>query len=82
MFKYKLLKWLNIFCIIVSAIIFSLPAYGAVGLDLSAHFALKFKNDLDLTKLNESSSDYWKSKQEGPLIIGGDVFLSPPASFI
>ena len=49
-----------------------------MALDFSAHFALKFKSDIDLTKLNEGSGDYWKSQQEGPLIIGGDIFFSPP----
>ena len=78
MSNYKLSKWLGIFFIIISIIIFSPYAYGAIALDLSAHFALKFKSDIDLTKLNEADSDYWKSKQEGPLIIGGDVFFSPP----
>ena len=78
MSKYILSKWLSIFFTISSVVIFSSFAYGVVSLDVSAHFALKFKSDLDLTELNEGNSEYWKSKNEGPLIVGGDIFLSPP----
>ncbi len=77
-FKLYLRKWLNMFYIIVVITIFPLSAYGAIALDVSGHFALKFKSDLDLTKFNAGNEDHWKSKNEGPLIIGGDVFLSPP----
>ena len=76
--KFYLRRWFNLFYIIIGIAIFPLSTYGAVGLDFSGHFALKFKSDLDLTKLNAGNSDYWESQQEGPLIIGGDVFLSPP----
>ena len=77
-FKLYLRKWLNIFYLIVVITISPLSAYGAVGLDVSGHFAFKFKSDLDLTKLNAGNEDYWQSKNEGPLIVGGDVFISPP----
>ena len=78
--KFYLKKWVNVFFIIISVVIFPLSAYGAVSVDISGHFALKFKSDLDLTKLNAAGSEnYWKSKQEGPLILGGDIFFSPPA---
>ena len=76
--KFYLRKWMHVFCIIIGVTVFPLSAYGAVNVDISGHFALKFKNDLDFTKLNADDADYWKSQQEGPLIIGGDMFFSPP----
>lgn len=73
--KFYFIKWFNIFCIMVGIILLPSFAY-AISVEISGHFGLKLKSDLNLKELGDPG--IWKNQRGRPWIVGGDILFKPP----